>query len=152
MELSPNDAPRAARSDDLVDTSFALRPQPRRDARQHEVDRRPLCRVLPLKDREGLGVSLVRLLDRTLDEIRFVAHGDAPADREPDWVWVCGFEPEDLDRVRALREQLGEARLLVTGRQVDPSWREALHGAGVDLALPWPYPLQGLREHLLAPV
>jgi len=152
MDLSRSDAPRDPETHDLSRASFSLRPQPRREARRREVDTRPVCRVVPLKDREGVSVSLVRLLERTLPEIRFALRTASTAGPAPDWLWICGFEPDDVERVHALRSATASARLLVTGRHVDPGWRQALERVGVDLALPWPYPLQALREHLLAPV
>ncbi|QDU85882.1 hypothetical protein Pla163_30280 [Planctomycetes bacterium Pla163] len=124
---------------------FTLRPQPRHRARNRELAVRRACRVLPLKDEQGLGNSLVRLLDQAIPELHFRVGEHGPVD----WIWVCGFESEDLERVRSLREAHPDAQVLVTGRRMDPGSLERLAEVGVDLALPWPLPLQALRSHLV---
>lgn len=160
MDISPPDPTRAPRPPEpriASDPTFELAPQPRRAAAARAESQRRVCRVLPLKDAQGLGLSLVRLLDRTIPEIRFttgrVPHGDGSS--QPDWIWICGFEADHLEQVERVcrqRHTLAEgARLLVTGRAIGPSWRQALEHLGVDLALPWPYPVQALREQLLLP-
>lgn len=125
--------------------AFTLSPQPRRRARNREMSARRACRVLPLKDEQGLGTSLVRLLDQAIPELHFRVGEQGPVD----WIWVCGFESEHLERVRALRGEHPDAQLLVTGRHLDQRWKERLGELGVDLALPWPLPLQSLRAHLV---
>lgn len=159
MDITPPDPQRTSRRSAAppptpsAEPPFALRPQPRRSAATRSASDQRVCRVLPLKVAQGPSVSLVRLLDRTIPEVHFTAHADGG---EPDWVWLCGFEPDHLERVRAIGEALRvehpRARLIVTGRAIDPTWREALAPLGVELALPWPYPLQELRGHFMAPV
>jgi hypothetical protein len=138
----------SAPADPVVDPDphgFTLRPQPRHRARNRELTERRACRVLPLKDEQGLGNSLVRLLDQAIPELHFRVGEHGPVD----WIWVCGFESEDLERVRSLREAHPDAQVLVTGRHIDQRWMDRLAAVGVDLALPWPLPLQALRSHLV---
>jgi hypothetical protein len=132
---------------------YLLRPQARRTARTRESQPRTVCQVLPLKDEQGFAVALVRLLDRSIPEVHF----QLSAAEQPDWLWICGFEPCDFERVARLRSELepgggvarGRPRLLVTGRSLAPIWRDELVRAGVDLVLEWPLPVDELRARLV---
>jgi hypothetical protein len=132
---------------------FVLRPQARRSARNGETEPRTVCRVLPLKDEQGFALALVRLLDRSIPEVHFQLVGE----KDPDWLWVCGYEPGDFERVARLRGDLERGgavatrrpRVLVTGRSLAPSCRDDLLRVGVDLALEWPHPIDELRARLV---
>jgi len=132
---------------------YLLRPQARRMARNRESQPRTICQVLPLKDEQGFAVALVRLLDRSIPEVHF----QLSAADQADWLWVCGYEPCDFERVAQLRTELERGgniatrrpRLLVTGRSMAPSCRSQLLHVGVDLALEWPYPIDALRACLV---
>lgn len=139
---------------------FVLRPQARRSARVRETEPRTVCQVLPLKDEQGFAVALVRLLDRSIPEVHFQLVGA----KEPDWLWICGYEPGDFGRVARLRSDLEREggvldragnvatrrpRLLVTGRRLAPSCRADLLRVGVDLAIEWPHPIDELRARLV---
>jgi hypothetical protein len=134
-------------------SGFVLRPQARRNARVRETEPRTVCQVLPLKDEQGFALALVRLLDRSIPEVHFQLVGA----KEPHWLWICGYEPGDFDRVTRLSHDLvregnvatRRPRLLVTGRSLAPSCRAELLRAGVDLALEWPHPIDELRAHLV---
>ncbi|MEZ5978264.1 MAG: hypothetical protein R3F34_08605 [Planctomycetota bacterium] len=125
---------------DVSDHSdFSLTPRPRRGpGGDHGIDR-PVCRVVPLKPEP-------RLLETYLPEIRFAVDDTEPAD----WIWACGYEPGDFDRVLGLRNVHPGTRFLVTGRRLGPELRTDLSRAGVDVVLDWPQPLRALRDRLVS--
>jgi len=137
------------------ESGHVLRPQARRSARAREAPPRTVCQVVPLKDEQGFALALVRVLDRSIPEVHFRVGGAG----EPDWLWICGVEPADFERIARLRHDLTaraheaprRPKLLVTGRNLSPGWRDELVRAGVDLALEWPCSVERLRERLVQP-
>jgi len=66
-----------------------------------------------------------------------------------DSIWVCGYEPGQVERLRALRGRFPESHILVTGRQGEREWQSAALESGADEARRWPLSRKLLQSLLL---
>ena len=71
--------------------------------------------------------------------------------KDPDVVWVCGFEHGAEDLVRELRAAHPEAFIVVTGRGPIQAWETSVLTAGANYSCGWPIPVDDLTR-ILHPV
>jgi hypothetical protein len=107
--------------------------------------RRPRCLVTDLHPERGLSRALCEQLGLAMRSMEFTSREEGVFDA----IWVCGYEPEEVRRVRGLRHRHPGARLIVTGRRRDREWQSAVRRAGADAVREWPVSQADLRELLL---
>ena len=98
-----------------------------------------------LHPERGLSRTLRSHLDAALPEFEFSLTESGPLDA----IWVCGYEPHQIERVRELRARHPEAVLLVTAAAGASGWEAAVRDAGADHALAWPCSMSSLGSLLV---
>ncbi|MFT5285280.1 MAG: hypothetical protein ACI8TQ_001442 [Planctomycetota bacterium] len=107
---------------------------------------RPRCLVTDMHPERGLSRSLCMHLGEAIPNLEFSL--DEVGGFES--IWVCGYEPDQVDRVQALRRRYPDARILVTGGRSRTDWQNAALRAGADSAREWPLSQVSLKHLLMA--
>jgi hypothetical protein len=102
------------------------------------------CLLVHDRDDGGLSAALAHYLSCELPGIAFTLDERVATDV----VWLCAAEPDDVARVRWLREDRPWAVILVTRRGASAAWRQAVLAAGADLVGGWPLDHGGLAQLL----
>ncbi len=92
------------------------------------------CLLTDLHPERGLASTLRRHLSLALASFDFTLEEGSDLDA----IWVYGYEPHDLEGIRALRERHPRSVLLVTSGSRDSGWAAEALAAGADHALDWP--------------
>ena len=113
-------------------------------ARRH---RRALCLLTDFHPERCLSLALRAHIAAVLPSIQFSLKESGDLDA----IWVCGYEPSELERVRALRERHPDCLLLVTSglRAGQHGWDGDVLAVGADHALEWPCSIQSLSDLLI---
>ena len=106
----------------------------------------PVCLLTTVHPERSLSLGLAQHLGEELPELTFVL--EAPASRELQAIWVCGYEPGLAQMVAKLRREHPEAVLVVTGRGPVEDWNDEVLVAGADFACAWPLPFRRLGKLL----
>ena len=105
---------------------------------------RKRCLVTDMHPERGLSRALCLHLGYAMHNFEFSLDEVG----EFDCIWVCGYEPEQVGRVRELRRQYPNARILVTGGRSRSDWQSAALRAGANSARQWPLSRVSLRQLL----